>query len=369
MPNQARSLSLTLIVIVMLSLQLLTACTVGSPEEESTPTPIPTPIVPVKPTYTVQVGEVVSKLQFSGRVAPVLQQSLYFEVDGRVSNVYVAQGDLVTAGQVLADLESLERLERQLAMDQLALRRAEVLVEIAQRSLEISKLTIPTRDPTYEHSVAIKELELELAEIAQEEILLNTVDVEEAIEQAKLIAPFDGMVIRLSISGGKEAVGYRSAMILADISQLEVAAELGDDELSQLAEGMVVSMVPYGKPGTVIESAIRLLPFPYGSGDTAASNANASGLDTSNVRISLDMSGDESGYELGDLMRVTVILERKEAALWLPISAIRVFENRKFVLVQDGDVQRRVDVTLGIQGDDRVEILDGLSEGEVVIGP
>jgi membrane fusion protein, macrolide-specific efflux system len=39
------------------------------------------------------------------------------------------------------------------------------------------------------------------------------------------------------------------------------------------------------------------------------------------------------------------------------------------VVVQDGAVQRRVDVKVGLQSDDRVEIVAGLSEGQVVVAP
>jgi len=38
-----------------------------------TPTPIPTAVVPVKPTYKVQKGELVSQLEFSGRISPKVE--------------------------------------------------------------------------------------------------------------------------------------------------------------------------------------------------------------------------------------------------------------------------------------------------------
>jgi multidrug efflux pump subunit AcrA (membrane-fusion protein) len=78
-------------------------------------------------------------------------------------------------------------------------------------------------------------------------------------------------------------------------------------------------------------------------------------------------SADE--VEPGDLVRVTVVLERKDDALWLPPAAIRTFEGRRFVIVQEGAGQRQVDVTVGIESEDRVEIVDGLEEGQVAIGP
>jgi len=56
-------------------LTMVTGCAVGTSQaEEATPTPIPTPIVPVKPTYRVQRGEVIDSIEFSGRIAPVVEE-------------------------------------------------------------------------------------------------------------------------------------------------------------------------------------------------------------------------------------------------------------------------------------------------------
>ena len=71
---------------------------------------------------------------------------------------------------------------------------------------------------------------------------------------------------------------------------------------------------------------------------------------------------------MGDLMRVTIVLERKSDVLWLPPQAIRTFEGRRFVLVQQGEAQMKVDIKIGVQGEERWEIEEGLTEGQVVIG-
>ena len=65
---------------------------------------------------------------------------------------------------------------------------------------------------------------------------------------------------------------------------------------------------------------------------------------------------------------MTIVLEEKQDVLWLPPAAIRRFQGRNFVVVQDGVAQRRVDVRIGIESEERVEILEGLTEGQVVIG-
>jgi multidrug efflux pump subunit AcrA (membrane-fusion protein) len=53
--------------------------------------------------------------------------------------------------------------------------------------------------------------------------------------------------------------------------------------------------------------------------------------------------------------------------LWLPPKAIRA-DSRSYVLVQRGDRPERVDIETGLTTQDRVEIVSGLNEGDVVIG-
>jgi multidrug efflux pump subunit AcrA (membrane-fusion protein) len=71
----------------------------------------------------------------------------------------------------------------------------------------------------------------------------------------------------------------------------------------------------------------------------------------------------------GQLIEVEMPLQTRENVLWLPPAAIRMFQNRMFVVVQTPDGERVADVELGLQTDDRVEIISGVEEGDVVVGP
>jgi multidrug efflux pump subunit AcrA (membrane-fusion protein) len=152
--------------------------------------------------------------------------------------------------------------------------------------------------------------------------------------------------------------------VVGNTQENEISADLDSDEMEKLEEGMRVSVALVNRPGEAVTGFIRQVPYPYGGGA-----AQGEVEEDQSVRISLDVSTGEAGYELGDLVRVTVVLEHKENVLWLPPQAIRTFEGRKFVVVQDGEYQQRVDVKIGIQGEDRIEILEGLTEGQEVIGP
>ncbi len=331
------------------------------PQEEVTPTPIPTQAAPVNPVYTVQRGDVVQKIEFTGRIAPVVEQELFFRSDGRVRHVLVERNQSVKSGQLLADLE-IEDLERQLAITELNIRRAKVQLEITQLSLEYAKEQVQTKAQVQQ--VAILERQVELSKIALDEASLNLEDLKASIADAQIIAPFDGVLLSVNIEKGMAVTGYKPVVVLADLTRLEVTADVNTDFLRQLQEGMPVTGAFISKPGESFNGSIRRLPYPYGGG----TGSSAVEEQDKTTRINLDIP-DTVEFELGDLIRITVIIAKQENALWLPPQAIRNFEGRRFVLVQDGEVQRRTDVKVGLTGEERVEIVEGLEEGQTVIGP
>ncbi len=484
--------SKNLILILFLGIfTFVSGCRTAESDELPTPTPIPTSIVPTKPTYEVKSGDIADELQFNARVAPVTEEELFFRTSGRIRNVYVVKGDEIIEGQVLADLEILDNLERNYEADKLALRKAEINLENARYYFELYKLTTtslelqiaeaqlavaeaekavsdaerafgitqstadqadidaafaqvvlaeenlkhaqeafdPYQDKPednlvrarlqsqlsaaqqaydtavrnyngmmgtgnefeqavaaarldtanaqlieaqnklemilsgsiYDIELALKENDVELAEIALAETKLGMEDLEQALRDAQLTATFDGTVISLGVSEGKTVEAYNTYAVIADLNHLEISADLTGQDLLDLEEGMQVSATIANRPGEIYSGYIRRLPY-IGS--------STSGEDEDKTtRITLEINPLEANLEVGDLMRVTVILEYKENVLWLPPQAIRTFEGRKFVVVQEGEYQARVDVKLGIEGEDRVEILEGLEEGQIVIGP
>ena len=439
------------IAMLLVTLIATAGCSTSPPQEEAaTPTPIPTPIVPTKPTYTVQRGEVVKKLQFTGRIAPVVEEELFFRTSGYVGVVLVERNDAVQADDILAELETTD-LQNQLAQARAELKsirlnseqriaEAKTNLQIAELRLEQARTRIPDltaaeialeqairaeADAAYEYEkaqnrpwewkyehvqeayteawqnakdnlaiaqanydsavdeqyarkleVTILETEVENARRQLEQIEAG-LDIETAeltvkrleaqLSDARVVAPFDGVVLSLNLVEGRLVDAYRPVAIIADPDKLEVSADLLDRQLRELSEGMPVTAVLFNRPGEEIKGSIRVLPYPYGGGGRTQGVEGETEEDKS-TRVTLEATPEEAGYERGDMVRVTVVLERKDDVLWLPPQAIRTFEGRKFVVVQEGEAQQRVDVKIGIEGEDRVEIEEGLTEGQTIIG-
>lgn len=514
-----RSISITLLIIFLMA---ATGCsllpssdrarTASQDPGQATPTPIPTPIVPTKPVYEVQRGEVVEKIEFTGRVAPLLEQELFFRTPGRVRGVYAKRNDVVKEGQVLADLE-IDDLERELASAVLDLERAEqelyeaeqghadqlerarlqlektraivaeeaqsalndlnkAKIDLAIKRIELDKtrlmdpspaqtkaeadlaqarfdtrqaqlaydevayaddlgtksealrlqeatLTLERAEADYtlalqeieayayelnrleqeitkaqlevqrlegenaRHSnqygseenvdVALAQLELKILERGVDPLFENNVErsrlevqkLEAAIADAQITAPFDGELLSFAVVDGREAEAYKPVAIIAAPGEVEISADIPSTQMIELTENMPVVARLSSRPGEELHGFIRQLPYPYGGGGSSEEVEE----EDQSTRITLESIPSDLQLEVGDVLRVEVVLESKDDVLWLPPQAIRTFDNRRFVVIQEEEAQRRVDVTVGIESEERVEIEEGVTEGQVVLGP
>jgi RND family efflux transporter MFP subunit len=289
-----------------------------------------------------------------------------------VRKLYVSSGAQVKAGDVLADLLQLDDMESQARTQELALRRAEINVEQAWLRQQMAATQMSNWDRGYDIQMKMYAYEVELAQIAYEETKLNSQNLQGSIEDAQIISPIDGKVLSVTLLEGQEVSAFQELITVGDDTLLEVGATLTSTQMQEMAEGMQAVVEPADKPGEKLDGKVRSMPYPYGTngGDEDAKNALKTGATVDNTtRVELSSPADLNGFRIGDLVQVTVIMESKQGVLWLPPAAIRSFEGRNFVVVKTDGLPRRVDVRIGIENDEKVEILEGVKEGDIIIAP
>ncbi len=382
------------VFLLMLALFTLSGCasqaTFGDAITQGEPTAIPTPVVPSKPVYQVERGKIVYERRFFGRITPLVTEEIAFEIDGRVLEVLVEAGVDVVEGDILARLNTAG-LESQLldAEEELAIatsilesadskvrfdsQRAALTLEMAQLRLDHAQSQAgasPSADDALQ--INLLTLERDLAQVALDE-LTSGVDpqlrfdvtraqkrvneIKATIAKAELVAPMSGRLVNFSPEAGQPVLSYDPVGLVADLSVIEVTDEMSPEDLTELAEGMPLLIKRAALPGNVYTGRIASLPAPYG-------------LATDDlVHVAFDEQPPADEFKVGDRMNFTVVIEERDDVLWLPQSAIRQFSGRNFIVVQNEGVQQRADVRLGLEGDGRVEILEGAEEGQTVIGP
>jgi len=383
-----------LLFLLLFAALLLTSCasqaTFGDAITQGEPTAIPTPVVPTKPVYQVERGKIVYERRFFGRIAPVVTEEFGFAIDGRVLETFVEAGVDVVEGEVLAQLNTAA-LEHQLlaAEEELAIatsifesadnqvrfdsRRAALNLQMAQLQLDhaiANAADPPTGDD--ELHISLLTIQRDLVQVAIDE-LSDGVDpqlrfdvtraqkrvdeIKATIANASLVSPMTGRLIYFTPDPGDPVIAFEPIAVVADLSVLEITDEMNAEDLTELAEGMPLSIKRASLPGNVYSGAIASLPAPYGLATDGY------------VHVAFAEQPPADEFKVGDRMNFTVLIEERDDVLWLPSSAIRQFSGRNFIVVQNEGLQQRVDVRLGLEGDGRVEILEGAEENQTVIGP
>jgi multidrug efflux pump subunit AcrA (membrane-fusion protein) len=144
------------------------------------------------------------------------------------------------------------------------------------------------------------------------------------------------------------------------MSQIEIESFVIALDLQEMVEGMEATINIASQPGETYPGHIARLPLPYGTGEE---------LEETTIRLAFDDAEAAAAFSVGDRVEIDLVLARHDDVLWLPPAALREFQGRYFVVVQDGETQRRVDVRTGIEGNSRIEIVEGVSLGERIIGP
>jgi RND family efflux transporter MFP subunit len=365
-----RRLFYLLLPATVLTVTFLVACG-GYNNEPATPTPLPEPTDIPKPVYTVQLGEVAEQVSFDAQVYPIRETQLFYTVTGKVKEIFVKAGDVITQGQTLVLLDTSQEeaelviLEAELAQMEgdynHARHKAELVLQIAQMTLDLYQ-----QENRPAEEIKIQELQVELAQIGVDEIQEPTelptkrarlAELKNIIANASLLSPADDHILFVLITSGRIVDPQTPVISIGDPTRLEVRARLNSSDMEHLKEGMP-AIIELKDTNITSNGHVRQLPAPYGSGTD------------DNLYLQFeDPKPSEQGYEIMGWVRVTIVIDRHENTLWLPPEAINDIGGRIFVFVQEGETTRRVDIKLGLITTSRVEILEGLSEGQTVVVP
>lgn len=312
-------------------------------EEEVLPTINP-PKLSQKPVYTVTTDTLESRVRGIGELKSREQEAMFFIDDGkRIKDVYVKPGDAVSAGQLLAELD-VSDMERDLRQRQLRFRQNELqMIEILRKADEMEPEQLEQAKIDFE--------------LAREEL----VNLEGKISDAKLYASIDGTVISVSIAKGDTSGAYKTIMTIADLKQLTVAATISKDDLRQIAVGMetIVNINAAGE----FRGKVAQLPTA-----TTTQNSNET-TDSLDKYLLVNIEPFPEGLNLGTPLSVIVVTNRRENVTVIPSAALRTHSGRNYVQVEEEDgTKREVDVEVGQQTSTLVEIINGLTPGQKVVG-
>ena len=196
---------------------------------------------------------------------------------------------------------------------------------------------------------------------------INAKTRQDDLDALELRAPHDGvLVLSANWTGEKPSVGSNLFAgtdfgTLPDPGAMEVELTLPQIEAQGLRVGMAVELHPVGRPAQKIVGKLGWV--------ASAAKPRSRGNPTKVLAVKAPIPAAAiRDYALvpGQGMQATIILLRARDALSVANVAIESDDGRSYVQVRDGNAFKRREVTLGIRGTARSQVLKGLRAGDQV---
>jgi len=328
----------------------------------------------------VERGRVAASVLSSGTVNYRENIKLRTEVTGRIKLLNIEEGDEVKEGDVLAiispelfeaDVVRQQALanSRQIAIERQEIFLAQLRRQLArQKELHVSGVLNTDVFENTERDVAMAKLDLAARVQDLEQTKATLLQAKDNLAKTAILSPIDGIVTALNVKVGETVVAGTTNIIgssLMDVSDpsavlAEVKVEEADIlavELGQEAE-ITMASVPDGRfKGEVISI-----------GTTARTDEN--NRNSFLVKLLVDKTTDQFS-RLAISCRAEIFTDVVEEAIKIPVEAIlKGNESGNYVFVNIDGIAKKKMVKTGIQTDTSVEILEGISEGDIlIIGP
>jgi HlyD family secretion protein len=357
----------------------------------------------------VEARDLVASVTASGKIQPRTKVDVSADVTGRIVRLAVKEGDIVTRGQFLLQIDpeqpaaALQRAEAALASARAQEAQARANRIQTRRNYE-RLLQIKTATPTLvseeqveqaKTQAEVNEALLESATFAVEQAQASVRDARQSLSRTTIVAPMSGKVTRLRVQEGETAImgtlnkDAATLLTIADMSVFETKVKVDETDVARISVGdsAVVQIDAFADTtfvGRVVEISLS---------STAATTTAATSADQAvdfEVRIELVNPPAETRPDFSATARI--VTDTRTRVLSIPIIALTVREDSAlspgdsalpmgrtptrqvgkrdiegvFVVGGDNTVSFRP-VTVGIAGERHFEVRTGLQAGERIV--
>jgi len=169
-----------------------------------------------------------------------------------------------------------------------------------------------------------------------------------------LYAPYDLLISKINVPSNDEKCTSSNYIEVENIESLKVNISVNESEISSIKAGQEVSIVLNADSSKKYTGKISKI----GSIGTYS---------TSGTTFPITVIIENDGYiKVGMSVSCTIEIEKLDSVVAVPIGAVNINKDRRYVVLVDGDNTKEVNVTTGVSDDTYVEIKSGVEEGDTV---
>lgn len=310
--------------------------------------------------------EVVDYITVVGNLIGQATVDVVPRVGGRIESIPVKLGDRVTRGQTVAKIED-DQIREQINQRMASLKVNEANVAQRESDAKLTETIYARMKAQYDRDLLSKQL-LEDAEakyntavsnvgVAKAQLVQMLSSVEElkiTLANTTVTSPVDGFVSKRVLDQGAFAGANTVILSVVDIGTVRMVANLVEKDMKRVQPGVQALVEVDAYPGEQFSGQVsRVAPV----------------FDPATRTAPMEIEVPNPGYRLkpGLYARVRLTVDRRPNALTVPRGAIADIEGKRGVFMLENQVARFHEVKTGLQDNERVEILEGLNEGQRVV--
>ena len=292
---------------------------------------LPTRGPAIQAVYATGVIEAIDYAQFGSTVA------------GRVTEVLVDEGDAVRKNDVVARLDDSQAQAR--------LRDAKARLTMAEADI--------VRDQTLMNRGVLAVQTLERAQQERDQAAAAVDLYARQLEDYIVLSPLSGLVMKRNVEPGETVAANAVLFEIDSTARKRIAAEVDERDIAGVRLGAPIAAHADGFPDEVFEAKVTNIRRQGDSGSRT-------------FRVEADLPADTK-LMIGMTVDVDVVVGERANALLVPAGAVAHGPSlggrpgAPYVFVVDGGRVRRADVRTGAVGTAKVEIVSGLTDGDVVV--
>jgi len=322
----------------------------------------------------------------SGQLKHEQEVKLSAEVIGKVTKLYVKEGDQVNKGQQVLQIDdesyvaAVEQQNAAVEQQKIAIKRQQLVVANLKqqwlRKYELFSKNLLDKDAfeSITNTFEVAKVDLKSSKELLKQVAARLDQALDQLSKTKVISPIDGLITSLDIKEGETAISGTTNIMGSSLMTIanpnSMLAEINVDEAD-------IANVAVGQKAEIISIAFASKPITGIVESIASSAKRTQGRQSLSFAVKLKLEKNQSiNLRPGMSCRAEVFTQGEQEKLALPIKALRTEEDNENELVEnfvfrysDNKVSK-VKVEVGISDDDHQEIISGLSVGDqIVIGP
>lgn len=337
--------------------------------------------VPVN-THTVERGTIVAEVMGTGTLEARVETTISPKISGRVVEVLADQGSRVTAGDLLVRLDD-EELQQQVGIAQANVEAASAaivrLTTDKQRATAVYAQAVNSNDRMQAlvrskaasrddadkavESLAVAESGVSRAEAAIAEGQKELVAAEKTLEyhharlhDTKIIAPFDGLVVKRRREPGDVVVPASSILTLISTDELWISAWVDETEMACLKAEQSARVLFRSEPARAYPGKVVRL-------------GREADRETREFIVDVRVLELPHNWAVGQRAEAYIQITQKDDVLLLPSRMIVKRDDTTGVFINvEGAAQWRP-IRVGVRSRDSVEVVEGLDAGDAVVTP